>query len=29
MAGHVTNPATKLEEPITIRSWVTNYNPSH
>ena len=29
MAGHVTNPATKLEDPKTIRSWVTSYNVSH
>ena len=28
MAGHVTNPATKFEDPTTIRSWVTNYNGS-
>jgi len=27
--GHVTNIATKFEDPITIRSWVTNYNGSH
>jgi len=26
MAGHVTNPATKSEDPATIRSWVTSYN---
>ena len=29
MAGHVTNPATKFEDPKTIRSWVTSYNVSH
>ena len=29
MAGHVANPATKFEDPTTIRSWVTNYNGSH
>jgi len=29
MAGHVTNPATKFEDPTTIRSWVTSYNGSH
>jgi len=29
MAGHVTHPATKSEEPTTIRSWVTSYNGSH
>ena len=29
MAGHVTNPATKSEDPMTIRSWVTTYNGSH
>jgi len=29
MAGHVTNPATKSEDPKTIRSWVTSYNGSH
>jgi len=28
-AGHVTNPATKFEDPTTIRSWVTSYNDSH
>jgi len=28
MAGHVINPATKFEDPTTIRSWVTNYNGS-
>jgi len=28
-AGHVTNPATKFEDPTTIRSWVTSYNVSH
>jgi len=28
MAGHVTNPATKFENPTTIRSWVTSYNGS-
>jgi len=26
MAGHVDNPATKFEDPVTIRSWVTSYN---
>ena len=26
MAGHVTNPATKFEDPTNIRSWVTTYN---
>ena len=26
MAGHVTNLATKFEDPMTIRSWVTSYN---
>ena len=29
MAGHVANPATKFEDPLTIRSWVTSYNGSH
>ena len=29
MVGHVTNPATKFEDPTTIRSWVTSYNASH
>ena len=29
MAGHVNNPATKSEDPVTIRSWVTSYNFSH
>ena len=29
MAGHVTNPATKFEDPMTILSWVTSYNVSH
>ena len=29
MAGHVVNPATKFEDPTTIRSWLTNYNGSH
>jgi len=29
MAGHVTNPTTKFEDPTTIRSWVTSYNVSH
>ena len=29
MAGHVINPATKFEDPATIRSWVTSYNGSH
>ena len=29
MAGHVTNHATKFEDPMTIRSWVTIYNGSH
>jgi len=29
MAGHVTNSATKSEDPTTIRSWVTSYNGSH
>jgi len=28
MAGHVTNSATKFEDPTTIRSWVTSYNGS-
>jgi len=28
MAGHVTNPDTKCEDPTTIRSWVTSYNVS-
>jgi len=28
MAGHVTNPATKSEDPTSIRSWVTSYNGS-
>ena len=27
--GHVANPATKFEDPTTIRSWVTSYNGSH
>jgi len=26
MAGHVTNPATKFEDPTTILSWVTSCN---
>ena len=26
IAGHVTSRATKLEDPIPIRSWVTSYN---
>jgi len=25
MASHVTNPATKVEDPTTIRSWVSSY----
>ena len=29
MAGHVPNLATKFEDPMTIRSWVTSYNGSH
>jgi len=29
MAGHVTNTATKFEDPTTICSWVTSYNVSH
>jgi len=29
MAGHVTNIATKFEDPTSIRSWVTSYNASH
>jgi len=29
MAGHVTKPATKSEDPTTIRSRVTSYNGSH
>ena len=29
MAGHVTNPATKFEDRITVPSWVTSYNCSH
>jgi len=29
MAGYVTNTATKFEDPMTIRSWVTSYNGSH
>jgi len=29
MAGLVSNPATKFEDPMTIRSWVTSYNVSH
>ena len=29
MAGHVTNPATKFEDPTKIRSWLTTYNGSH
>jgi len=29
MAGHVTNAATKFEDPTSIRSWVTSYNVSH
>ena len=28
MASHVTNPATKYEDPTPIRSWVTSYNVS-
>jgi len=26
MAGYVTNPATKLEDPTPIHSWVMSYN---
>jgi len=29
MASHVTNIATKYEDPKPIRSWVTSYNGSH
>jgi len=29
MASHVTNLATKYEDPTPIRSWVTSYNGSH
>jgi len=29
MASHVTNLATKYEDPTTIRSCVTSYNGSH
>ena len=29
MAGHVTNPAVKSDDPTTIRLWVTSYNGSH
>jgi len=29
MASHVTNLATKYEDPTPIRSWVTSYNCSH
>jgi len=29
MASHVTNLATKYEDPKPIRSWVTSYNVSH
>jgi len=29
MAGHVTNFATKLEDPMPIRSWFMRYNVSH
>jgi len=29
MAGQVPNPATKSEDPTTIRWWVTSYNVSH
>jgi len=29
MASHVTNLATKYENPTPIRSWVTSYNVSH
>ena len=29
MAGHVTNLATKLEDPMPIRSWFMRYNVSH
>ena len=29
MAGHVTNLATKLEDPTPIRSWFMSYNVSH
>ena len=29
MVGHVANPATKFEDPTTIRWWVTSYNGSH
>ena len=29
LAGHVTNPATKFEDPTAIRSRVTSYNVSH
>jgi len=29
MAGHVSNPATKFEDPKPICSWVISYNVSH
>jgi len=29
MAGHVSKPATKFEDPTRIRSWATSYNVSH
>ena len=29
MAGHVTNLATKLQDPMPIRSWFIRYNVSH
>ena len=29
MAGNVINLATKFEDPMPIRSWVTSYNASH
>ena len=29
MAGHVTKPAIKFEEPMPIRSWFMSYNISH
>ena len=29
MASHVANLATKYEDPMPIRSWVTSYNVSH
>jgi len=28
LSSHVTNPATKFEGPVTIRSWVTSHNSS-